>query len=138
LRQTAVQGRRDQARGDAVAHGIVAVHAIRQGQSVAQHQFAGALIEQRESGAVQGGGHAAQDGAVDYFGLRQVSELGRAADVGQRGQHGILHHRTQQRAGRKRGGAIGQFFGGEAPAILQIVGAEAAERVAAAVFQQED
>jgi hypothetical protein len=138
LRQGAGEGRRNQARGDAVAHGILAMRAIGQGQSVARHQLAAALIEQRETGAVQRGGHAAQNGAVDDCGLRQIRQLGRTADVGHGRQHGILHHGTQQRVGRKLGGAVHQFFGREAAAILQIVAAIAAQRVAAAVLQQED
>ncbi len=101
-------------------------------------QLVAVLVENGEAGARHRHRHAAQQRIVDHCRLRQVRRLRRTADVRHRGQHGILHHRPQQRVGRKRRGALHQFFGSEAAAVQPVLLAVAAQRQALAVFQQED
>ena len=71
------------------------VEEIAQRKVVLLHQAGASAIEDGKSRARHGHRHTSQQETIESFGLRQIRDLGRTADVADRGQHRILNHRTE-------------------------------------------
>ena len=82
-----------------MADGIFAFKEIGERETVAIEELLAVRVEDGETGARHGHGHAAEDGAVDHFGLREISHFGGTEDGSGGRQDGILHHRAQQGVG---------------------------------------
>src|SRR5205085_11184386 len=97
-----------------------------------------AMIENREGAAWHHDRHTIQETLIQNLRLRHVGELGRTADVSDRGEQIILNNRTQERVAGELLGAIYKL-GDAVDAILgDVVAILAPQRHPAILIEQEE
>src|SRR5208282_3634655 len=114
---------------------------IADGETVFAEQASDVRLDEGEPSAGQNGGHASEHPAIEYLGLREVGDFGRASDAGRSGEERVLHDGTEESAGGERAGsALGErdeFFKGECAGARLEARAAGSQRQAAAVEDGE-